>query len=116
MRVDEELHELTTALAALDAGLDRLRAAKTMLTELLDETRGRVVMPNSRRAEQHLGIALNAATGARRLLERRLDLRGGATPDEKPRLIDGGDPLAISENKETILGTEPNRLAGEDPP
>jgi hypothetical protein len=112
---DEELHELKTALSALDAGLDRLRAARATLTELLDETHGRVVMPNSRRAEQQLGTALNAATGARKLLEHRLDLRRGAAPDGRPRLIAGGDPLAVSEDKEAILGTEPDRFAGKDP-
>jgi hypothetical protein len=103
---DEELHGLTTAIATLDAGLDRLRAARTMLTVLLDETRGRVVMPNSRRAEQQLSIAVNAATGARKSLERRLELRAGAPRDARPGLIDGGGPVAASQDEETILSTE----------
>jgi hypothetical protein len=77
MKIDEELHELKTALSALDAGIERLRVASVTVTELLDEADGRVAMPNSRRAEEQLRTALNAATGARRLLERRLDLRQG---------------------------------------
>jgi hypothetical protein len=77
MQIDEELHELKAALTALDAGIDRLRAAGVTVREMLDEADGRVAMPNSRRAEQQLRTALNAATGARRLLERRLDLREG---------------------------------------
>ena len=77
MQIDEELHELKTALTALDAAIDRLRAARLTVTEMLDEADGRVAMPNSRRAEQQPLIALNAATGARKSLERRLELREG---------------------------------------
>jgi hypothetical protein len=78
MQIDEELQELRTALAALDAGIERLHVASVAVTGLLDEADGRVAMPNSRRAEEQLRTALNAATGARRLLERRLDLRQGS--------------------------------------
>jgi hypothetical protein len=77
MQVDEELHELKAALTALDAGIERLRVARVTVTRLLDEADGRVAMPNSRRAEEQLRTALNAATRARKLLERRLDLRQG---------------------------------------
>ena len=80
MQIDQELHELKAALTALDAGIDRLRAAGATVTEMLDEAEGRVAMPNSRRAEQQLRTALNAATGGSKVARTSTGPERGHSP------------------------------------
>lgn len=71
----EEVQALETALAALDVAIERLREADETVAGLLDQARETVGMPNSRRADQQMRTALNAAMGARKSLVRRLELR-----------------------------------------
>jgi hypothetical protein len=69
--------ETATVEAALDAlaeAIEGLRSASTMVDQQLEEAADRATRPNSRRAEQQLRIALNAALGAQRSLQRRLHL------------------------------------------
>lgn len=63
-----------SALEMLASAIDGLRAAATMVHQELEEAADRVTKPNSRRAEEQMLIALNAALGAQRSLLRRLDL------------------------------------------
>jgi hypothetical protein len=99
-------HWLQSALAALRVAVEGLRAAAAAVDGALEEV-DRLAMPNSRRAEQQLRIALNASLGAERSLRRRFDLeraeaerrrRGRARessggPEERP----GSDPGAGDE-------------------
>jgi hypothetical protein len=71
----EAVQALETALAALDVAIERLREADETVAGLLDQARETVGMPNSRRADQQMRTALNAAMGARKSLMRRLELR-----------------------------------------
>lgn len=70
----EEAKVLESALEMLASAIDGLRAATTMVHRELEEAADRVTKPNSRRAEEQMHIALNAALGAQRSLLRRLDL------------------------------------------
>jgi hypothetical protein len=81
----EEVQALETALAALDVAIERLREADETVAGLLDQARETVGMPNSRRADQQMRTALNAAMGARRSLMRRLELRRPAPEQEGRR-------------------------------
>jgi hypothetical protein len=71
----DEAKVLESALEMLAGAIEGLRAAATMVHQELEEAAARVTRPNSRRAEDQLHIALNAALGAQRSLLRRLDLR-----------------------------------------
>jgi len=71
----EDVQALETALAALNVAIERLREADETVGGLLEQARETVAMPNSRRAEQQMRTALNAALGARKSLQRRLELR-----------------------------------------
>ena len=80
----QEVQALETALAALNVAIDRLREADETVGGLLEQPRETVAMPNSRRAEQQMRTALNAAMGARKSLQRRLELRRPA-PEQAAR-------------------------------
>jgi hypothetical protein len=81
----EEVEALETALAALNVAIDRLREADETVAGLLDQARETVGMPNSRRADQQIRTAMNAAVGARKSLQRRLELRRLALQRSAPR-------------------------------
>jgi hypothetical protein len=76
-------------LSALDAAVERLLEADQTVNGLLELTADKAAMPNSRRAEQQIRMALNAAVGARRSLKRRLELRRGVRAQGEGR---SGDP------------------------
>jgi hypothetical protein len=85
---------LESALGAVRLAVESLRAAAAAVGGELEEPAERVAMPNSRRAEQQLRVALNASLGAERALRRRSDLeradaerrrRGGDRGLEAPR-------------------------------
>lgn len=89
---DHEIQSLERALGALDAAIRALGSASAIVTERLDETVERVAMPNSRRAEQQLVTALNAARGAERCLRRRVELRGRALVRGHSGAVVANDP------------------------
>lgn len=81
----EEVQVLETALATLNVAIERLREADETVGELLEQAKETVAMPNSRRAEQQMRTALNAALGARKSLQRRLELRRPAPEQARRR-------------------------------
>jgi hypothetical protein len=80
---EDEIRALERALAAVETAMERLRLAASTLDEQLQESAERTAMPNSRRADQQLRTALNATIGARRSLQRRLELRRGRLESDK---------------------------------
>lgn len=84
----EEVQTLEAALAALDVAIERLREAEETVAGLLEQAMETVGMPNSRRADQQMRTALNAAMGARKSLQRRLQLR---RPGPEPARRRGGE-------------------------
>jgi hypothetical protein len=84
-----ESKALESALGTLESAIEGLRAATTMVHHELEEAADRVTKPNTRRAEEQLHIALNAALGAQRSLRRRLDL-GREVASRHGRGVDSG--------------------------
>src|SRR5688500_12414228 len=76
--VDQEIREIEDALKTLEVALGALRSTVDAVGWELEEGGAQVSMPNYRRAEQQLRTALNAASGARTSLLRRLALRRNA--------------------------------------
>jgi hypothetical protein len=88
-QIDEEVRALKAALSALDAAVERLREADQTVSGLLELTGEKAAMPNSRRAEQQMRMAINASVGARRSLQRRLELRRAVVAQGRGNAGDG---------------------------
>lgn len=76
--VDAEILDIEAALTSLDSALSALRSTLVIVSGELADGGEPFAMPNYRRAEQQLQTALNAASGARNSLQRRLALRRSA--------------------------------------
>ena len=82
--VDAEILDIEAALASLEDAMRALRSTLVIVTGELADGGEPFAMPNYRRAEQQLQTAINAATGARTSLQRRLVLRRGARDRGRP--------------------------------
>jgi hypothetical protein len=84
--IDAEILDIEAALTSLDSALTTLQSALLIVSGELTDGGEPFAMPNYRRAGQQLQTAINAASGARNSLQRRLALRRSARDRGHPTL------------------------------
>jgi hypothetical protein len=78
-----EVAALRAAGAVLERAVAELGSVDRAVADILEETHDALARPNLRRAAQQVRTALVAAAGARRSLDRRLELAVKKTPPRR---------------------------------
>lgn len=74
-RLESEISALEEALQTLEAAMEGLKLVLRHVARGAREAAEKPLMPHYERAEEQLRVALNAAAGATKSIQRRLDMR-----------------------------------------